>query len=56
MKGGHFHNCYARKWRKGPHGEFRLLFRAEDERVLFFSLSPREDGYRTAARLARAMR
>ena len=56
LKGGHFLNCYARKWRKGPHGEYRLLFRAEENDVVFFSLDPREDNYRTAARRARAMK
>ena len=55
MKGGHFRNCHVRKWRKGPHGEFRLLFRAEEDKVVFFSLDPREDNYRAAARRARAM-
>ena len=55
MKGGNFRNCYARKWRKRPQGEFRLLFRAEEDKVIFFALVPREDNYRTAARLARAL-
>ena len=56
LEGGHFRNCYARKWRKGPHGEFRLVFRMEEDGALFFALGPREDNYRTAARSARAMK
>ena len=57
LKGGHFRNCRARKWRrKIPHGEFRLVFRAEGESVIFFSLDPRGDDYKTAARRARAMK
>ena len=55
MKGGHFRNCYARKWRKGSQGEYRLLFRVKEDEVVFFALGPREDNYRTAARLARAL-
>ena len=56
LKGGNFLNCYARKWRKGPHGEFRLVFRAEEGSVVFLSLDPREDNYKTAARRAKAMK
>ena len=58
LKGGNFRNCHVRKWRrKIPHGEYRLVFKveAEEEKVIFVHLGPREDDYKTAARRARAM-
>ena len=56
MKGGEFRDCFVRKWRKGPHGEFRLVFRATEDEVMFFALDPRGDDYKTARRRVRALR
>ena len=56
LKGGEFRNCYVRKWRrKVPHGEYRLVFHATEERVVFFSLEPRGGDYKTARRRIRAL-
>ena len=48
-------NCYVRKWRrKFPHGEYRLVLKAEEEKepdqIMFVCLGPRESVYETAAR------
>ena len=49
-------NYYVRKWRrKKPHGEYRLVFRATEEVVVFVSLEPRGDNYKIALRRIRAM-
>ena len=56
MKGGDFRGCYVRKWRrKAPHGEYRLLFRADEEEVTFISLEPRGSDYKIARRRIRAL-
>ena len=56
MRGGNVRNYYVRKWRrKKPHGEYRLVFRATEEVVVFVSLEPRGDNYKTALRRIRAM-
>lgn len=56
MKGGNFRNCYARKWRrKTPHGEYRLVFYADEEETVFFSLEPRGSDYKIARRRIRAL-
>ena len=56
LKGGNSRNCYVRKWRrKIPHGEYRLVFRANEEGVFFFSLEPRGGDYKIARRRIRAL-
>ena len=56
LKGGLFRGSYVRKWRhKFPHGEYRLVFRVENDKVTFVSLDPRGDDYKTAARRLRAL-
>ena len=56
LKGGVLRDFHVRKWRRKGHGEHRLVFKAEEEKVTFVHLGPREDDYKTAARRARAMR
>ena len=56
LKGGDFRNCYVRKWRRRvPHGEYRLVFYADGEKVIFASLEPRGDDYKVARRRIRAL-
>ena len=57
LKGGEFRNCYVRKLRrKKPHGEYRLVFRATEDEVIFASLEPRGGDYKIAGRRIRAIR
>ena len=56
LKSGEFRNCYVRKWRrKASHGEYRLVFRATEDQVFFFSLEPRGSNYKIARRRIRAV-
>ena len=56
LRGRNVRNYYVRKWRrKKPHGEYRLVFRATEEDVVFVSLEPRGGDYKTALRRIRAM-
>ena len=56
LKGREFRNYYVRKWRrKVPHGEYRLVFHATGEEVVFVSLKPRGDDYKAARRRIRAL-
>ena len=56
LKGRDFRDCFVRKWRrKKPHGEYRLVFHATEEAVVFVSLEPRGGDYKIALRRIRAM-
>ena len=56
LKGRDVHNCFVRKWRKKkPHGEYRLVFRATKEEVVFVALEPRGSDYKIAQRRIRAL-
>ena len=56
LKGRDLRDHYVRKWRrKKPHGEYRLVFYATEEDVVFVSLESRGGDYKTAIRRIRAM-
>ena len=56
LKGGDFRGSYVHKWRrKRPHGEYRLVFIANEEEIRFISLEPRGADYKIAGRRIRAM-